>query len=189
MLEKMICIVQTFNSPACRELQIWLARNKVNWTYGDQSYSIDVTKNRIVKSFLAMKDFDTLLCIANNMVPLGTTKNILEASGDLVYCESISAPGRLDHQGDYQFNAACFRAHRKVLEAMTPPWFQMGKTADCTQQTYCDCNHFLRRSVDAGYDSRSVGQIGHEQRMILVPDEKEPKTKWRAIFPSQWAIS
>ena len=183
-----LTIIQTYNAPACRELQIWLANRKLVWGYGQQNYAVDVTKNRIIKDFLATK-FDTLLCIANDMVPIKTTDNILTAEGDLVYCESYSAGGRMQHQGDYNFNAACFRASRKVLEAMGAPWFAMGHSADRTVETYCDCNHFCRKAAEAGYDSKSVGHIGHEQRMILLPDEEKPREKWKVIFPHQWNIS
>ena len=187
MVEKLICVIQTYDRPACRELQIWLARNNVAWMYGEQMHEIAVTKNRIVKTFLAT-EYDYLLCIANDMVPLGTTVKILTEPGDLLYCESISAPGRLDHTGDYNLNAACWRASRKVLETVPAPWFKMGHSADGTQQTYCDCSYFCRNASDAGFDSKSVGEIGHEQRMILIPDATEPKTKWQAIFPGQWSI-
>ena len=127
MLDKLLCVIQTYNEPACRELQQWLAVKKVNWTYGEAQYEIDVTKNRIVKNFLANKAFDYLLCIAHDMVPLGDTQNILTAPGDLLYCESLMSGGRLTHSGDYRFNAACFRVHRRVLEAMKAPWFKMGQ--------------------------------------------------------------
>lgn len=189
MIDKLLCIVQSYDQPACRELQIWLSHHNVKWTYGEQHYTIDVTKNRIVKTFLDLREFDHLLCIANDMVPLSDTKNILEAPGDLVYCESLSGAGQLQHAGDYQFNAAAWRASRRCLEAMGAPWFKMGTSADLCQNSYCDCNHFLRKSQEAGYDSKPVAHMGHATRMILIPDPEKPREKWQAIFPNQWKVS
>jgi hypothetical protein len=188
MLNNLLAIIQTYNQPACRELSLWLHQRQVQWVYGEQQYDIDVTKNRIVQQFLATNK-EHLLCIANDMVPLATTEPILNEPGDLVYCESLASGGKLIHSGDYNFNAACFRVHRKVLELMKPPWFKMGATADRTQQTYCDCNHFIRTAIDAGFDCKSIGTIGHEQRMILIPDPEKPREKWKVIFPNQWQIN
>ena len=187
-IDKIQLVIITYNQPATKELQTWIAWNKLDWYYGEQSYDVDVTKNRIIQKFLATdvsRGKEYLLCIANDMVPVPSTNNILTQEGNLLYCQSMGNEGRMDHVGDKNFSAACWRAHTKVLQSMTPPWFKNGRTGDCTAQTYCDCVYFKDRAQEQGYDGKQVGIIGHEQRCIIVPHSTE-QGKWEMFWPSSW---
>lgn len=187
MLDKIQCVIQTYNAPATKELQLWLAWTGIDWKYSEGNYEIDVGKNRVVEQFLrddVSRGKEYLLMIANDMIPLESTVNILTAPGDLVYCQSMGNEGRLDHHGDKQFSAACWRAHKSILSSFGPPWFRMGHTGDRTAQTYCDCAYFKDRAQEKGYDGRQVGVIGHEQRCILIPHTE--KGKWAMLWTSAW---
>jgi len=190
MWDKIQCVIQTYNQPATKELQQWIAWTKVDWRYSEGGYEIDVAKNRSVMKFLAEdvpRGKEYLLMIANDMVPMPTTFNILTEPGDLIYCQSMGNEGRLDHHGDKNFSAACWRGHAKVLQSFGPPWFRMGHTGDRTSQTYCDCGYFKDRAQEQGYDGRQVGIIGHEQRCILTPHGEDIQ-KWSMIWPSGWPL-
>ena len=161
----------------------------LDWRYSEGGYEIDVAKNRTVKQFLDMdvpQGKEHLLMIANDMVPMPTTVRMVTDPGDLIFCQSMGNEGRLNHVGDKNFSAACWRGHAKVLQSFGPPWFRMGHTGDILDQTYCDCSFFKDRAQEQGFDARQVGIIGHEQRCILVPDQSAPTEKWVMFWPSQW---
>ena len=188
-ISKIQVVIITYNAPATKELQLWLSWNKLDWYYSSGSYEIDVAKNKIVKQFLDVdvpKGKEYLLAIANDMVPMPTTVNILTDDRPLVYCQSMGNEGRLDHHGNRNFSSACWRAHVGVLKAMAQPWFKMGHTGDRLEQTYCDCLYFKDNAQEAGYDGYQVGVIGHEQRCILIPHPEE-QGKWQMFWPSQWS--
>ena len=48
------------------------------------------------------------------------------------------------------FGCGCFRASRRVYEAMPPPWFDFGYDATLTQKTQCECARFAKRLQAAG---------------------------------------
>lgn len=187
-ISKIQCIIQTYDKPATRELQQWLAWTGIEWRYSEGSYEIDVGKNRVIKQFLEY-DITTgkeyLLMIANDMIPVQSTINIITDPRDLIYCQSMGNNGRLDHNGDKNFSAACWRASAKVLRSFGPPWFRMGHSGDITEQTYCDCLYFKDRAQEQGYDGYQVGIIGHEQRCILLPHHEDSK-KWEMIWSNGW---
>ena len=92
-LNKIQCVIQNYNSPATKELQIWLKHMKVDWRYGQSGYELDVAKNRNIDQFLkedVPKGKEYLLMIANDMIPLKTTKKILTEEGPLLYCQVIA---------------------------------------------------------------------------------------------------
>jgi hypothetical protein len=188
-LNKIQCVVITYDKPACRELQLWLNYFKVDWKYSEPSYEIDVVKNRIIVRYLQQdvpNGKEYLFCIANDMVPMQSTINILTAPGPLVYCQSMGNEGRVDHFGDKSFSAACWRAHSQVLQSFGPPWFRVGHTGDRTSQTFCDCLYFKDRAQEKGWDGTQVGFVGHEQRCILIPHPDEPNKKWQMFWPTAW---
>lgn len=188
MLDKIQCIIMTYNSPACKELQQWLSRMGVDWRFGIGDYEIDVARNLNVIRFLdedVPRGKEYMFMLNDDMVPLLETKPILEVPGDIVYCGSVANYGRKDHFGDKEFSGACFRVHRKVFQSFGPPWFKVGHSGDVTKRTYCDCNYFRDRANDNGFDSKMVGIVGHSQRCILIPDGPD---KWKMIWPNAWDI-
>lgn len=167
-------IVISYDKPATKELGQWLYHQHLDWRYSTKNYDIALTRNQAIQEFLA-GDKQRLFMVNSDMIPLKSTKEILEAEGDLLYCQSIGNKGRHTHYGDGQFNAACCVISRKLLEQLDYPWF-------CLSEDKCDCRSFNDRAKALGYKSRMVGQVGHEQRCILIPHPSQPQSKWSIIW-------
>jgi len=94
------------------------------------------------------------------------TARILTEPGDVVYAACF---GRYGLAGHYpHFDTACFRASRRVYEAMPQPWFDFEYNPTRTRLTLCECRWFLRR-LPRGIKPRRVGSIGRLTEMVVAP--------------------
>jgi hypothetical protein len=64
------------------------------------------------------------------------------------FADLLGGEGTAGHY--LNFGCGCFRASRRVYEAMPPPWFDFGYDATLTQKTQCECARFAKRLQAAG---------------------------------------
>jgi len=84
----------------------------------------------------------------------------------MVCCACFGRYGAVGHYP--HFDMACFRAGRRVYEAMPQPWFDFEYDSTRTRLTLCECQWFLRR-LPRGTEPRRVGSIGRLTEMVVAP--------------------
>ncbi|MCX5675396.1 MAG: hypothetical protein NTX87_10360 [Planctomycetota bacterium] len=174
--QRIVIAVMAFRVEPNRHLARWLKGRY--WRYGSPECPVDVARNQTVKRFLEEdKEFDCLLMIDADMVPLAETEPILSVAGDVVFCGYVGAEGAAGHVGDANFGAACCRLSRRALEGISPPWFRFTTNAAHTVRTACECAHFRARAHGIGAEIRQVGIVGHLQPVILVPGPEGPQVR------------
>lgn len=167
--------VMSGGRPMTRQLQEWLAENRLDWRYGSGEYGIDLARNQNVNYFLnhdVPQGKTHLLGIDHDMVPIRETRHILRGDDELVYCGYCGRHGSPGHVGDGDFGAACFRASVGLLKRMAHPWWRT--TVVGGHRVECECAWFRRRAAKAGAAARMVGLIGHRQECVLVPSGEAP---------------
>jgi hypothetical protein len=140
------------------------------------------------------------------LVPIaGQTVHVLTAPGEVVYCACFGRYGTAGHYLD--FACGCFRASRRVYEALPPPWFDFGYDETLTRKTQCECARFAQRlstlslpdtspavcsaAAEGGpcarpVVSRQVGVIGRLTDVVLVPNGRG---RMRIVSPHELAVS
>jgi len=184
------------------------------WRYGPETHPVYVARNQVVHRFLTEDTAKQhLVMIDAALVPIagqtGTgpdlgTARVLTEPGEVVYCGYYGRYGTAGHHLD--FGCGCFRASRRVYEAMPPPWFDFGYDRTLTQKTECECARFAQRlsslslppasglaepgGVDGPAGShpvvpRQVGIIGRLTELIVVPSGRG---RMRIVSPHTVAL-
>ncbi len=171
-------VVMAYREEPNRHLQAWLnalASRGYEWRYGPETHPVYVARNQVVHRFLAEDtDKEHLVMIDAPLVPIaGQTSRVLTEPGEVVYCGYFGRYGTAGHYAS--FGCGCFRASRRVYEALPPPWFDFGYDETLTRKTQCECRRFEKRVVEITLDGLSVvpirvGIIGRLTPMLLVPD-------------------
>ncbi len=161
----------------CRPLLQWLRALAVagwRWMPGpSEARPVPVCRNQMVRWFLDDYRWAEYLVQVNPaLVPLPSqTVQVLRTPGEVVYAR---VPGRQalgGHRGG--FDTACFRVHRSVYEAMTPPWFGFKYSDDGVVRTACECTWFHNHLPD-GVVPRAAGAIGRRvERVAAFAGDRE----------------
>lgn len=191
-------------SPQLQEIQViimgepneflahWLMINGIQWRRANDSYDVDVARNRATREFLACdvpRGKKYMMMFDADMVPCGETQALLIAPGDLVFCGHVGAQGGRGHSGPGNFAAACFRVSLRCLQKMgqitNGVWWNMGKDASRSERTHCECAYFNHTAQQAGFAPVQVGVIGHMQTCIIFPVNNSPE-QWKLLWPLQY---
>jgi len=202
-------VVMAYREEPNRHLAAWLRSLEARgyqWRYGPETHPVYVARNQVVYRFLTE---DTgkqhLVMIDAPLVPIaGQTVHVLTEPGEVVYCGYYGRYGTAGHCLD--FGCGCFRASRRVYEALPPPWFDFGYDETLTRKTQCECARFAQRlsmlslghasparreeSPDGAAGARpvvplQVGIIGRLTELILIPTGRG---RMRIVSPHEMAV-
>jgi len=168
------------------ELAAWLEIVRrdcpVRTVYSD--YDIAIARRQSLAHFLAEDvpaGYTHLVMLDDDLVPCGSTGNLLTADGELVYCGTVGAHGRRGHYGDGRFGVACCRISAAVAARVdVATSFDFGFNEDRTEVTRCECQVFNDQARRLGYTSRMVGVVGHCVNIVVVPTDKGVVQRWPA---------
>lgn len=178
--ENTLIIVLAYHGAPCRALSLWLLdRDREGYAidYGSSEHGIDIVRNQNCNRFLQLyPTHEYLVMFDRDMVPVTETMPLLTAPGDVVYCGGCGRGGSKGHFGPDDFGAAAMRVSRGALEAMPRPWFRFTWNEAHDRKIDCECNHFRRGAIAAGFVPQMVGVAGHVFTGVAVPD-KDGKTR------------
>lgn len=116
--------------------------------------------NRTVRDIALPSRFDWFVFADRDLVPVSHTDRWLDAEADVVCCEYPLA-NRAGWAHPQAFHTGLWRCHRRVLEAIAPPWFGRGFSPDGCEMRKCVCDHFRDKALAAGFAIARAGWADH----------------------------
>lgn len=113
-----------------------------------------------------------LVMCDDDIVPVDGIEEFLHTDGDIVGARALGRGGHESHQAS--FTMAAVKVHRRVIEAMQPPWFAFSFSQDGLQLKQCECVYFWRKALDAGFSVVRAGRVGHRFPVTVVPGDTQP---------------
>lgn len=94
-----------------------------------------------------------------------TTAPLLSLMADVVSCQYRGEPS-LEETWDVTdaFHCGLWACRRKVLETISPPWFEWSDTANGTAITECLCKGFRAKVLEAGFSIQWGGFAEHQPK-------------------------
>ena len=87
-------------------------------------------------------------------------ENFLRLDGDLIACEcKCRNSGAWESLSAFHLNLAAVRI--EVFRRVSPPWFLIEYDEKAKRIVTCECRHFARRAVAAGFKVVHGGYCGH----------------------------
>lgn len=181
----------------CKLLQEWLMECNQTWRVSPKAgYAVDVDRNQTINHFLLHEpNYTHLIMLDHDMVPspwcdsLGAL--LMHQEHPLITCGYVGTAGAKGHCGDGEVGASALRVSRELLEQMGAPWFKTIYNDELTMKLDCECNHFKKRALDIGVESKMIGHIGHQQGgnggVILYPSTH--KRGFEPAFPCDLEIA
>lgn len=126
-------------------------------------------RNRVFKWFLENSDLPYLICMDDDVVPVAQTDAFVDAQGDVIGTRAWANTGREMHP--HEFSMTALKVHRRVIEAIKPPWFAFTFTDDGAAQVQCECLYFHEKVQEAGFAINIVGAVGHRFPVTVVPPD------------------
>jgi len=182
------------NQPLNRVLDGWLYQLS-NIGYNVQNthfdFRVDLVRNREIGDFLD-SNFDCLLMIDGDMVPIPETNNILTMPGDVLYCRHVSQLGKEIKIEEKGIPTGCIRIHRRVFEKIEEPWFYWNTDDKVRKTNFSEAYYFSKKLVNNGFKPISAGRIGHRIPLVgIPPTEGHVATDWHCehVIMKQMGLS
>lgn len=119
-------------------------------------------RNMVARDVLAgAKDFENIVFFDNDLRPDHRLEPMFQISADV--CGAMYAT---DNPSAWlmpdSIHAAAMRFHRRVLEALQPPFFMHKYDEETgTRMTCCDCGYFVQKAKAAGFSVARAGYSDH----------------------------
>ena len=122
--------------------------------------SVPTMRNRVMHEIVLPTKVEWYCFLDNDLRPDQRLDDLFTAPGDIVGAKYVLqnpnafADPNVVHCGAIRF-------HRKVIEAMTPPYFQYQFDDRQTKLLACECVGFCRRAVELGFKINRAGFSEH----------------------------
>jgi len=103
----------------------------------------------------------------DDVVPVPETDAFVEAEGDVIGTRAWANTG--DEMHPHDFSMTSLKVHRRVVEAIQPPWFAFTFSDDGAALDQCECLYFAEQVRKAGFTIEKVGAVGHRFPVTVVP--------------------
>ena len=167
-----------------RFLRSWAARfpNRRILNVSDFPDHVAAHRNRVFKWFRDECTAKWLIMMDDDVVPIAATDAFVQAEGDIIGAKAIAKTGSEMHP--HAFSMTAVKVHRRVIEAVTPPWFAFMFTPDGVMQELCECLYFHKKATEAGFRTTQAGAVGHRFMVTVVPPG-EGETRPQLLFDDE----
>ncbi len=148
--------------------------------------ALAVTRNRTVEFFLHRCDFEWMLLLDDDIVPLPEMEAMLQSADPIAGCAYIGRRGAVEHPENGELAAGCLKVHRVVFEKLIRPYFMFEFTSDGLSRTACECAYFCRKAREAGYVPQRIGRVGHIIQTVAIPDAD---SRMRLLLPGDPSLN
>lgn len=121
-------------------------------------------RNQAIRDIvLTNKTFEHFVFFDNDLAPDGRIHAMFEVEADIVGATyALARPESWLRPDDVHCGALMF--HRKVVEAMKPPYFQHIYTPDGMELAQCDCGYFRDKAKALGFTIARAGWSDHQNK-------------------------
>ena len=161
-------ITLTYPDNCCRpELEHWFERIGITidrrFYINEGSYDVCTAYNRTILDALTVlpKEINTFIFAERDVVPsLNNTAEFLQHKGEVVGAIYETA-GEKAFDSPQSFHTGLWRASRRALMALEPPWFALPKSPDGTELLCCPCAYLQWKFNEAGIRTAHAGWVAH----------------------------
>ena len=110
----------------------------------------------------APEEFQHFIFIDEDVRPQEATPQFLELTADVVSCQ-VPMENKTAWSKPDSFHEAFWFTSRHVLQAIKPPWFMQGYSADGCDLSGCICKSFRAKVLEAGFTIAHGGGAEHDR--------------------------
>ena len=124
-------------------------------------------RNQVFQWFLDSCRLPWLVLVDDDVVPVPETEELLRSPADFAGARAWGRMGAPLHPETFSMSAV--KVHRRVIQAIAPPWFAFTFSPDGQRQEQCECLYFQRKVQAAGFQCVQAGTIGHRFPVTVLP--------------------